>query len=781
MKIGVAVSARCSICGHTMVIFGLSVICVLFISNLGMAVGSNNLGATYDSDLSHITFQVFSSRATRIEVYLYDQPGGSPAKAHFEMAADPLTFIFSKTVSVADLAAQGIPGTVYYNYRAWGPNWPFDPAWQAGGAQGFLKDVDDAGNRFNPNKALLDPYALEVSHDAKTPQETDGSIYSSGPQSRNIDTGNDAPRGVVLKPSDVGPPIDPGTKPTRAFKDDIVYEVNLRGLTKSDPSVPPDKQGTYAGAAIKADYLKSVGVTAVEFQPLQDFQNDANDLAPSTAGDNYWGYDPQNYFSPDRRNSSDKSPGGPTREFKALVNAYHARGLKVYVDMVYNHTEEAGVDSTGDIGSILSWRGLDNATYYELSSDHHYYQDNNGVGANVNTANEVVRQEIMDALSYWKNDLGVDGFRFDLAVVLGNTLTEGGFNFDKMPGKNVLNRAANELPVRPATGGDGVELIAEPWGGNGSGTYQLGNFPSGWAEWNGNFRDTIRTSQNMLGYSLVTLGNVAARFAGSSDLFQSNGRKPWHSVNFLVCHDGFTLRDLYCYNGKLNNQAYPYGPSDGGSDNNISWDQGGNPALQRQAARTGLGILMLSAGVPMITGGDEMLRTQYGNNNTYNLDTEKNYLDYGNLKAFPHYFNFASKLLGFRSSHPALRPADFFKGVAASADGLKDITWYSDSGQEADGNYFSNPNNHFLAFRLDGASGVAGEPSPSIYVAYNGWSDWVTATLPNNLPSKHWYRVADTSDWMEYRDNITDAGQEDLLNANTYALSGRSLLLLIEK
>jgi glycogen operon protein len=750
-------------------------------ANVGSAVGLNNLGATYDTNLTHLAFRVFSSRATQIEVDLYDQPSASPAKARLQLTVDPATRVFSNTVATEKLAALGITGTVYYNYRAWGPNWTFDTAWQPGSMAGFVTDVDDSGDRFNPNKVLLDPYALEVSHDPRTPQATNGAVYCSGPQFRTYDTGTIAPRGLALKPADLGTSVDPGTKPIRPFKDDIIYEVNLRGLTRNDPTVPGAKQGTYAGAAMKAKYLKALGVTAVEFLPLQDFQDDANDLAPSTEGANYWGYDPQNYFAPDRRDSSDKSPGGPTREFKALVAAFHASGLKVYVDMVYNHTGEGGVDSTGNIGPILSWRGLDNPTYYELSSNHHYYQDNNGVGANVNTANQVVRQEIMDALSYWKNNLGVDGYRFDLAPVLGNTLTEGGFYFDKMPASNVLNRAVNELPVRPAAGGEGVDLIAEPWGVNDGNTYQLGGFPTGWAEWNGQYRDQIRTCQNKLGVTAVTPGVLATRLAGSADLFQSNGRKPWHSVNFLVCHDGFTLHDLYCYNSKQNDQPYPYGPSDGGTDDNKSWDQGGDPVQQRQAARTGLAIVLLSTGVPMITGGDEMLRTQYGNNNAYNLDTDKNYLDYGNLITCSNFFNFATKLMAFRTAHPALRPADYFTGAASPVNRLKDITWLTDRGQEADAGYFNDANEHFLAYRINGQAVVAGEPSASIYIAYNGGYNVVTATLPDNLPGKKWCRVADTAAWMEQQDNVSAPGQEALLTGNSYALAARSLLLLIEK
>lgn len=583
----------------------------------------------------------------------------------------------------------------------------------------------------------------------------------------------------MLKPEDVGLMIDASSKPTRPFKDEIIYEVHLRGLTKNDPSVATDQRGTYSGAAQKAAYLKSLGITAVEFLPLQESQNDTNDLKKSTDGVNYWGYDPENYFAPDRHYAADQSPGGPTREFKAMVKAFHDQGLKIYVDMVYNHTAEGDVDGPGDIGRLLSWRGLDNATYYELTPDHHHYWNNNGVGANVNTASPVVRQEIMDALTYWKDALGVDGFRFDLAPVLGNTFTEGGFRFDKFNANNVLNRAVRELPVRPAGGGAGVDLIAEPWG-IGDGTFQLGGFPSGWAEWNGFFRDSIRTSQNKLNVAQTLPAELATRFAGSSDLFQSNGRKPWHSVNFLVAHDGFTLRDLYSYNNKQNNQPYPFGPSDGGSDNNVSWDHGGDSAAQRQAARTGLAILMLSAGVPMVTGGDEMYRTQFGDNNAYNLDTDKNWLDYSNAQTFASFFHFSTKLMAFRDAHPALRPAEFFKGADSNNNGLKDITWLRNDAVEADAAYLNDPGNHFLAYRIDSTES-AGESLVSIYVAYNGWSDWVTANLPANLPGKHWFRVADTADWMESQDNFTSPGREELLTSNSYALAGRSVLLLIEK
>lgn len=698
-----------------------------------------------------------------MEVHLYAAPFGQDEKLSKVMTRDGQG-VWSAQVPVADL---GFEGPVYYGYRAWGPNWPYDSSWRKGSSTGFIADVDRDGHRFNPNKLLLDPYAREMSHDPIHPKNTRAEVFASGPQWRTIDSGPYAPKGVVLKPVTQ----DVGEKPKRPLKDEIIYEVHVRGFTMNDPSVPEKLRGTYKGAATKAPYLKELGVTAVEFLPVHETQNDGNDLEASTTGDNYWGYMTLNYFSPDRRYASDKSPGGPTREFREMVKAFHEQGIKVYIDVVYNHTGEGGVwDRTGNVASIISWRGLDNATYYQLASDAKYYYDNTGCGGNTNCADPVVRRMIVDSLKYWANEMGVDGFRFDLAVVLGNAVRRGGFNFNRGNADNALNRAAAELP--------GVDLIVEPWG-IGDGTFQLGNFPSPYAEWNAYYRDTIRRKQNRMGQDPVTPGQMATRFAGSSDLFGDDGRRPWHSVNFIVSHDGFTLRDLYSYNAKNNKRGWPFGPSDGGEDNNNSWDQGGDATLQRQAARTGLALLMMSAGVPMITGGDEFLRTQHGNNNAYNLDSDKNWIDWSLQKTNARHFNFSKRLFAFRSAHAALRPDHFFRGTDANDNGLKDITWLKDDGAEPDAGYWSNPNMHFLAYRLDGTE--LGDTAPSLYVAYNGWSGKVTATLPKNLPGKKWYRVLDTSARFESEDNIRAPGEETEARAATYEMAPRSAAVFIEK
>jgi isoamylase len=414
-----------------------------------------------------------------------------------------------------------------------------------------------------------------------------------------------------------------------------------------------------------------------------------------------------------------------------------------------------------------------------VGSDATTYVDNNGVAPNLNTANSVVRDLIIDSLSYWANGIGVDGFRFDLAPVLGNACISSCFRFDAKAADNALNRAIAELPLRPASGGRGVDLIAEPWG-IGDGTYQLGFFPVGWAQWNDQFRETFRSAQNLLGVDNVVPAALSTRLAGSSDRFQ----KPWYSVNFLVAHDGFTLRDLYkfSYNGKNNTQPWDKGPSDGGSDSNRSWDQGGSADLQRQAARTGYALLMLSAGVPMMTGGDEMYRTQFGNNNMYNVDSPSNWLNYDNAAQQPHFVNYSRKLLAFRGAHPGLRPAEFFKGTDNNGNGLKDLTWLNSDGKDIvaeQPGYFGDASQHFLGYRIDGSE--FGDSAQSICVLYNGWKEPVTATLPPNLAGKKWYGVADTAGWMENIDNFNAAGTEELLTGATYSLAGRSVLLLMEK
>jgi len=736
------------------------------------------LGARFSADRQQVSFCVFAAHATRVEVWIYAVPmNASPIVRQAMTAQADGSYVTQFEISV--LEETGLIDRMYYGYRAWGPNWTFDPAWKPGSAAGFVSDVDGAANRFNPNKLLIDPYALEVSNDPLTTQHSDNTSYLSGPSSRLIDSGPFAPKSIVL---DLPEPAW-GVKPVRAFKDEIIYEVHLRGLTKNDPTVPKELQGTYAGAAFRALYLRDLGVTAIEFLPIHETQNSLNDVPYLASLHNYWGYDSFSYFAPDRRYAHDQSPGGPTREWIAMVKAFHDAGLKVYVDVVYNHFDESEVDvATGTTGEIFSLRGLDNANYYEIASpaQPNQYENDNGVGPNVNAATLPVRNLVLDSLKYWTNYMGADGFRFDLAAVLGNADAQGGYLFNANDPANILNRAVAELPARPAEGGQGVDLIAEPYTANTAGQEQ-GQFPVGWSEWNDRYRDVFRASQNKLGILPVTPGSMATRFTGSADLFQPRGRKPWNSINYITSHDGFTLRDLYSFNQPMNSQPFPFGPSSGGrsASDELCWDHGGDSEQQQQAVRTGLALLLLSVGTPMISGGSEFFRTQFGNNNPYNLDTVANWLDWHAAAQQSMLTAYTKDLIAFRRAHPCLRPANFFTATDRDGNGLKDLTWYLDSSAEADQAYFADTNNYFLAYRIDGAE--AGDPAISVYVAYNSWSDSIPVSLPSPLPGNSWYLVADTSSVALPWGNIHPAGQETRLSSSQYTVQSRSLFLLVEK
>jgi isoamylase len=722
------------------------------------------MGARYDATGTEIRFRVHSPRATHVEVDLYAQPSGAGEVLSLPMALEPGSDVWDAVVDAATLKAAGLAGIpVSYGYRAWGPNWPYVATWTKGSTAGFVSDVDASGNRFNPNKLLFDPFALETSHDPLEPSMPSGSIYLTGAAHRAEDSGKVAPKGYVLK-ADTS---SAGVKPTRALKDDVVYEVHVRGLTMQDPTVASDIQGTYAGAATKAGYLASLGITAVEFLPVFETQNDTNDLSESTSGANYWGYSTLDYFAPDRRYASDRTPGGPTREWKAMVSAFHARGVKVILDVVYNHTAEGGTsNSDPTIAELLSLRGLDNPDYYELTANGKYPFDSTGTGGNFNTASTLGRNFIMDSLEYWSGSMGVDGFRFDLAPVLGNSCTAGCFEFDATDPNSVLMRAPATLPARPAAGGVGVDLIAEPWA-VGSGTYQLGAFPAGWSEWNGSFRDTLRTEQNKIGVTAQAPATVLARLTGSPDLFASRG--PSASINFLDVHDGFTLHDLYAYDQSNNNQPWPFGPSPGGSTDNLSWNQGGVLARQEQAARTGLALVMVSTGVPLIAGGDEMLRTIQGNNNPYNLDSDKNWLDWSLQATNASFVTFTKNLIAFRAAHAALRPATFLTG--------SEIMFLDETGEVATEASQDDKTNTFVAWRIGG--GAFGDTARAILVDYNAGTAPVTVTLPGLYPGMAWWSACDTS--SSAASNSSPPGHETKVTTGTYTIDARSIIVLIER
>ncbi len=734
------------------------------------------LGARREGDA--VRLRVYSSRATRMVAELFKAAMDAPAALRVELTQETRG-VWGALVPLSQLRDLGMgTGALYYGYRAWGPNWGSVDGWQPGSEAGFVADVDGEGNRFNPNKLLADPYARELSHDPENPTSRDGSWFASGPAHRRKDSGPRAPKAILLLEDAAWGLPSPRPRITRRLGDDIIYEVHVRGLTRSDPTVPAALRGTYAGAALKAAALAELGVTAVELLPVQETQNDANDVNPlTTDGDNYWGYMTLGYFAPDRRYAADRSPGGPTREWRAMVEAFHAHGLKVFVDVVYNHTGEGGAWG-GDFRTqnLLSMRGLDNAAYYSLSPDPRYSWDNTGVGGNFNTFNRAAQNLIVDSLRYWHEELGVDGFRFDLAPVLGNVCEHGCFSFDKLNPDNALNRLARELPARPLEGGDGADLISEPWAFD---AYQVGQFPAGWAEWNGKFRDTLRTAQNRLGVTAVTPGELATRLAGSPDLFGDDGRKPASSVNFLVAHDGFTLKDLYACNDRDNGQAWPFGPSDGGESHNLSWDQGADVRAQRQAARTGMALLMLSAGTPMMTGGDELLRTLHCNNNPYNVDSDANGLPAAPTAEQQTFRAFTQRLLAFRKAHPALRPTRYLTGRDHNADGMAELEWLTADGAVAGPDFMGSEDQHALAFRLDGVE--LHDPAAAVYVAYNAWHQSVSFVLPAPPAGKRWHQVMETCARSEGAEQFAAPGAERPVTSGMVELCGRAVGLLIAR
>ncbi|MBI4872890.1 MAG: glycogen-debranching protein [Candidatus Riflebacteria bacterium] len=736
------------------------------------------LGAQRDAATGAVVFRVWAGAATRLELCLYDRAFGAAGKARLPMQRGP-DGTWALSVPAERLKAARLHGPIWYGYRAWGPNWPHTADWRPGSVSGFREDVDRDGNRFNPNKLLLDPYAREVSHDPRNARLRDEAPYCSG-ANRAVDTGPLAPKGLVLGAGAEAGGF--GVKPCRPFRDDVIYEVHLRGFTRADPAVPAELRGTYAGAATKAAYLASLGVTAVEFLPLADCQNEQNDLEESTAGDNYWGYDPLAYFAPERRYAADRTPGGPTRELRSMVEAFHRQGIKVYVDVVYNHTGEGGLwkpsPDSADVGRIHSFRGLDNAAYYETMADRRFYREDSGCGPNFNSAHPTVRRLILDSLRYWKDGLGVDGFRFDLAPILANRLDRDGFEFDASDPAGPLASAARELPVRPASGVGGVDLIAEPWGG----TYALGRHPRGFGEWNDRFRDAFRRWQNQPATEKAPPREVSLRVKGSPDLFTiAAGRGPAASVNFVVAHDGFTLFDLVSVNAKVNDRVWPYGPSDGGrkAEEEMCGDQGGDESLQRQAARNAMAFLALSAGVPMMTGGDEMLRTQHANNNAYNVDSPANWLDWTRAGACASFVEFTRSALAFRRAHPALRPGGFATGTDDNGDGLADLTWLAPDASEATAAQLDDPGGRFLAWRLDGTESA--DPAASIYAAWNVGTQSVRLTLPPARPGNAWYLACDTAARREGDASFRLPGRELPLQGPSLELAARSLLVAVER
>ncbi|HEU5035090.1 MAG TPA: glycogen debranching protein GlgX [Mycobacteriales bacterium] len=556
-----------------------------------------------------------------------------------------------------------------YGFRVDGP---FDPA---------------RGARWNPSKLLADPYARAfdgafVADDAifGYPVGRDDTVQD------HRDSAPFVPKSVVVH--DTFPWGEEHHRPHVPWADTVIYELHVRGFTMRHPGVPPELRGTYAGLAHPAaiDHLHRLGVTAVELMPVHQFVSEPALLRRGLG--NYWGYNSLGYFAPHNAYSSAGTRGEQVREFKAMVRALHAAGIEVILDVVYNHTAEGD-----ECGPTLAFRGIDNPTYYRLrDEDPRYYLDYTGTGNTLNARQPHVLQLIMDSLRYWVTEMHVDGFRFDLAAALARSFHD----VDKL---SAFFDVIQQDPVLSQ-----VKLIAEPWD-LGPGGYQVGEFPPLWTEWNGKYRDSVRDFWRGAETGVAELG---FRLTGSSDLYQDDGRRPYASINFVTCHDGFSLRDLVSYNDK-HNEANGEGNRDGNPDNR-SWNCGvegdtGDPAvlaLRARQMRNFLATLLLSTGVPMLRMGDELAHTQRGNNNAYCQDNEISWLDWSGGAGLPSYVELVSHLIELRRRHPVFRQRAFFLGHPVSSNGVKDLAWFTPAGVEMDDADWSAPTARTLGMYLSG-------------------------------------------------------------------------------
>jgi isoamylase len=673
------------------------------------------LGATWDG--AGTNFALFSEVADGVELCLLNggSDGGEPQGLHGPRAEQRV-----ELTEVDGFVWHGYlpdigPGQ-RYGYRVHGP---YEPA---------------QGHRCNPSKLLLDPYGKAVHGQVRWHEALFGYRFSDPEQASTADSAPFMPSNVVVNPffdwGDDRPPRTP-------YHETVIYEAHVRGLTLRHPEVPPDQRGSYAGLAHPAviEHLTRLGVTAVELMPVHQFVSE-HELTERRLS-NYWGYNTIAFLAPHNGYSSAIAPGGQVGEFKAMVKALHGAGIEVILDVVYNHTAE------GDHrGPTLSFRGIDNAAYYRIADeDKSFYVDYTGCGNSFNVRSPHALQLIMDSLRYWVLDAHVDGFRFDLASALARELHD----VDRL---SAFFDLVQQDPVVSQ-----VKLIAEPWD-VGEGGYQVGNFPPLWSEWNGKYRDTARDFWRGQPGSVP---EFASRLSGSSDLYETSGRRPVASINFITCHDGFTLRDLVSYDRK-HNEANGEGGADG-SDDNRSWNCGVEGPTKDKAVldlrarqqRNLLATLFCSQGVPMLLAGDELGRTQRGNNNAYCQDSEVSWVDWGLAASRAAPLEFARELAAFRREHPIFRRRRFFRGRPDDGDSPTDIAWLTPSGREMAGQDWDTPYARAMMVFLNGDAitepGPRGEPvrDDTFLILFSAHHEPVTFTLPGPKFGGRWAVTFDTA------------------------------------
>ncbi len=728
------------------------------------AAATTPLGATIVG--GSVQFALFSANATRIEVWIFATPTASTPTAKYALTqTDVPNHIWTVTVS-------GLGAGTLYGYRVWGPNWTYNASWTPGSSLGFVSHVDASGNRFNPNKLLTDPYAKAVTGEpARVSGHYSTAILGGTDTYAYVDSAAAMPKSIVVSDTYSW---GTDTKPNIAMKDSVSYEVHLRGFTKNDSSVTAAARGTYDGFGSRASYLKTLGITAAELLPVHEYAQFDDPVGGATADRiNYWGYMTTQFFAPNREylctdtNSCSFVAGEQVAKFKDMVKAVHAQGVEVWLDVVFNHTWEGGACS-GNPVRYINLRGIDNATYYTLADDKSCYWDSTGTGNNLNASRTAVRNLIVDSLTYWANTMHVDGFRFDLAYELGREGTDG---------RTFNNNATTLVSIASAASANGFKVIAEPWDTSGFG---VGQFPAGWSEWNGSYRDNLRQFEKGDNSQVGNLGaSITATWSGFAT--------PAESVNLVTTHDGFTLNDLVSYNTKQNGTG-PCNPTgadaSSGNDTNLSWDSGGDEVLRRRQIRNFAAQMLLDQGPPMILAGDEFRRTQSGNNNGYMADNSCGWIDWSLQTTNQKTYDFFRKMIAFRKAHPGLRRSVDFGAADHDADGYKDLTWHGTTPDTPDWSSTS----HSLAWLIDGSTSETGGPAdaPDLYVAYNAYFGNLTFTIPTAPNSKCWWLVADTADWAEgtgnvYYDPTVSAWNSQPLpkmTGTTYGVQARSTLVL---
>jgi isoamylase len=661
------------------------------------------LGATYDG--TGTNFALFSEVAERVELCLFDEAGDETRIDLPERDA----FVWHGYLPNVG------PGQ-RYGFRVHGP---YDP---------------ENGHRCNPSKLLLDPYAKAVDGEIDWDQACFSYTWGDEESFNDDDSGAHMSKSVVISPFF---DWDNDRHPRTPYSETVIYEAHVKGLTQTHPDIPDEIRGTYAALAhpVMLEHYKKIGVTAIELMPVHQFVHDSHLVDKGLR--NYWGYNTIGFFAPHNDYSSSGQLGQQVQEFKAMVKALHAEGLEVILDVVYNHTAEGN-----QLGPTLSFRGIDNANYYRLvDEDKQHYYDTTGTGNTLLMRSPHVLQMIMDSLRYWVTEMHVDGFRFDLASSLAR-------QFHEVDRLSAFFDLVHQDPVVSQT-----KLIAEPWD-VGYGGYNVGGFPPLWTEWNGKYRDLMRDYWRG---EPETLAEFASRLTGSADLYQHDGRRPLASINFITAHDGFTLHDLVSYNDK-HNDANGEGGNDGES-NNSSWNCGveGDTndleviALREQQKRNFLTTLFLSQGVPMLLHGDELGRSQQGNNNVYAQDNELSWVDWDRAKDYEVLTEFVSRLSRLRREHPVFRRRRFFNGRPVRGSAIEDIAWFTPAGDEMDQDDWDSGFAKSVAVFLNG-EGIR-EPDQrgervtddSFFLLFNGHHEPIDFTLPDLGAGERWQVEVDTA------------------------------------